>query len=209
MTEKTYQLTLTEKQLQVLVTATDLYARIICGQFCTVAEQFIGKNIPYENLHAAQDMLTAAKTSIFPEFGGSPHASHSIRSPDVGESAKISYDIEQVLRHRLSWDSDNKEGQAKDEKFRGPWYDLPWKSADEPLPVLVSEESCSCKYPECTGRENRPIADLSNNVCERCKAMVCSSSLEICPKCQRNCCPRCFPDNDVCVGCFISRSRGH
>jgi len=76
MPEPQYTLTLTSEQANTLVQATDLYMRVLCGQFQVLAEQFIAREgVSFEALDAARQHLADAKRLIFPELGRHPGAS--------------------------------------------------------------------------------------------------------------------------------------
>lgn len=104
-----YQLTISEKQAKVIISALDLFSRIGIGQFERILDhpQYMNKifddNTSYkicqEHLKRIKKLLT----------GYPPHASYGIGHPKVHGDCTISYDLMQVIRHRLAWDN-NPEG---------------------------------------------------------------------------------------------------
>lgn len=131
-----YHLSLTEKQAHVLIKALDFYSRIKCGQLTEIENIFRDvlifeeRKIPLENLEKSEKVLADLKRLLFPEID-SPNASYGIREAP-GESEKIAYDIQQVVRHRLAWD-----GVKPGEKPQGVWGYEPWKtSTTQDLPKI-------------------------------------------------------------------------
>lgn len=151
MPDYDYTLTLTQKQADVLVRATDVYMRLLLGQFNIVAEQFLFREgVTPERMDMARRHLDAAKTCLFPELGGSPSASHSMTSPKNEEASRVAYDIHQVLRHRLTWDQDAASMTPR-KGFKGVWHDVPRKTSQQPLPRVDAESLCSCGDKDCPG----------------------------------------------------------
>lgn len=104
-----YQLFISKKQARVITSALDLFSRIGIGQLEEVlrhpqyANVIFNDHISYkickEHLNRIKELLT--------EFG--PNASYGIGHPKVHGDCTISYDLMQVIRHRLAWDN-NPEG---------------------------------------------------------------------------------------------------
>lgn len=152
MSEPQYTLTLTAAQAQTLIQATDMYMRVLCGQFHVVAEQFVArKGISYKALDVARQHLDAAKALIFPELGSHSGASHSISSPKTPETSKIAYDLHQAIRHRTTWDRDAVAGytEAHRKGFRGVWHSVPTHTSQEPLATIQGDDKCPCSNQFC------------------------------------------------------------
>lgn len=144
-----YDLTLTHEQMNVLQRACDLYTRVQMGQFWSVAEVFLYNDTyqlePMAAL-ALRDAADALKPIVFPNLA--PNAYHGICSDKTPEPAKISWDIQCVMRHRQSWD--------KLEGGKRPFgvnYDTPLHTAKHPLPKIsaVDGSGCPCTDPFCKG----------------------------------------------------------
>lgn len=146
-----YNLSLTKKQAEVLVRATDVYMRLLMGQFNIVAEQFLFREgVTSERMDMARRHLDAAKVCLFPELQGSSTASLSMTSPKNEEASRVAYDIHQVIRHRLTWDE---EAASKKPRtgFKGVWHDVPMKTSGEMLPHITAETPCYCGEKGCRG----------------------------------------------------------
>lgn len=108
--EKTkYQLTISEKQTRVIMYALDLFSRIGIGQLEEILRHPQYANVIFNNnatYKVCKELLDEIKRYLtnFP-----PHASYGIGHPEVHGDCTISYDLVQVIRHRLAWDN-NPEG---------------------------------------------------------------------------------------------------
>lgn len=93
--EKKYRLEISEKQAYLLQEATELFARIMMAQFDHISYTLhINHNLPTESYHKLSDSLRALEHLIY------DHTSR--RRSDLGD---ISWDLYQVIRHRLAWDN--------------------------------------------------------------------------------------------------------
>jgi hypothetical protein len=124
--EKKYVLEITERQLSILIDATEILARIGMGQFWTIIEHIVPKK-PFakywEELPTARDILTSlgARMLDYPE-----NASPGIHNPIVADKHQIAWDLHQVLRNRLAWDRHPEGGMQTQ-------FDDPLLSSKEPL----------------------------------------------------------------------------
>jgi len=142
MTE--YKLTITSEQARVLRNACELYTRVQMGQFWAVAEIFHDRGNYWELKEAAEKL----KPLVFPDLPA--NAYHGICSDKTPEAAKISYDIQCVLRHRQSWDKLDAEADELDKRPFGVNYDTPLHTAKHPLPKINNEGfKCPCLDPFC------------------------------------------------------------
>jgi len=140
-----YQLTITPEQARVLRQACELYTRVQMGQFWSVAEVFFH----HDNYHELKEAAERLKPIAFP--GLPSNAYHGICSDKTPEAAKISYDIQCVLRHRQSWDA--LDGEVDKRPF-GVNYDTPLHTAKHPLAKIGKEGSseCPCKDTFCKSK---------------------------------------------------------
>lgn len=140
-----YNLTLTHEQMDVLQRACDLYTRVQMGQFWSVAEVFFSEDC----YHQLRDAANALKPIAFPDLA--PNGYHGICSDKTPESAKISWDLQCVMRHRQSWD---KLEDTVDKRPFGVNYDTPLHTAKHPLSKISSVDGsrCHCTDPFCKSR---------------------------------------------------------
>lgn len=130
-----YTLHLTETQLNALSAASELLARLHMGQFPTLTEYI---NVPIEHISEFQADLENLKL----HFGLTYYSSWGIMNDDqVPEQARILWDIHQVIRHRLAYDS--RPGLTPENRWsEGAWtvqYDEPYKTSSEPLPTITHD----------------------------------------------------------------------
>lgn len=137
--EPAYELAnLSEVQARTLVDALDFFSRIQIGQFEEVLSMARMGSIPHRdevNLSAriaeieeAEPLLREVKRLL---TGHSPNASFGILSDKTPESAKVAYEIQRAIRHRLAWDRQPEGGIGVD-------FDDPdsLRSTGQPLAVL-------------------------------------------------------------------------
>jgi len=131
---KPYQLFLTEKQAQVLVSALDLYSRIGMGQLSEVAYVLrmnaLGNPNGQADVLAKVEDLTREAASYW--MGGSG-SYYGIFSEKINDSFRVAWDLQQVIRYRLAWDR-NPEGGIQ------VIFDEPLKSSQEPLACIKKQK---------------------------------------------------------------------
>jgi len=109
----------------------DFYSRIGIGQFEEIVHgSFIfdwGSPVSWNNQYdQIRHLLDGVKFNLI----GMPfNASLGICGPDTPERAKIAYDIQQVVRHRLAWDREPKGGYTVD-------FDKPMQCSNLELPKI-------------------------------------------------------------------------
>jgi len=109
-----YQLTISEKQANVITMALELFTRIGLGQLERILDhpqysrKIINDNISYEE---TKELLYKVKSVL---TGYDRYASYGIGNENVHESCIVSYDITQVIRHRLIWDKKPEGGITTD-----------------------------------------------------------------------------------------------
>lgn len=133
ITERRYDLTLTEAQARVLVSSLDLYMRIGLGQFREVLDVHDGE---CRLLDGVRDRVRALLDQIGAEIGFARGASHGICSPQVADRFRAAYDVLQVVRHRLAFDRklDGGPGDGVD-------FDAPRTLSKLGLPTIKKIES--------------------------------------------------------------------
>jgi len=125
---KTYTISgISEHQAHVLIEALELYSRIGMGQFHQIWHVF--------------DFPSGADTDrLFDELryeGGLKHGQYyGIRNSKIRDSFRISWDIYQVIRHRLAWDYEPKGGI-------GVQFDKPFKQGKEDLITFIENKEKS------------------------------------------------------------------
>lgn len=116
----TYNLTINEKQAQVIAQALDLASRIQMGQWCEFIEW-----LPPQNRFCVNDLREQlqpimdkhfAEAKPIPIRGWGSH--YSIHSPYVHDTARVAWDLQKVIEHRLAWDRNPSGGITVD--FDGP-----------------------------------------------------------------------------------------
>lgn len=137
--EPIYALTeLSTVQARTLVDALDLFSRIQIGQFEEILNLARMGSIPHredrsvseriEEIEEAEPLLREVKLLL---TGHSPNASFGIFANKTPESAKVAYEIQRAIRHRLAWDRNPEGGLGVD-------FDDPdsLRSTGQPLAVL-------------------------------------------------------------------------
>jgi hypothetical protein len=94
-----HELTLSADQASALSTACDVYSRVQAGQLAELAQGMRGRSV--EAYHRTVDALRQASADA---SGLRVPAYHSIGSAALRDTARIAYDLHQVVRHRLAWD---------------------------------------------------------------------------------------------------------
>jgi hypothetical protein len=126
---KTYTLTMSEEQAQIVVRALDLYSRIGIGQF----EEILRVYDPCCTLTSM--MRDEARTHINCvklAYGHPENGSHGIHNPKVRDDFRVAYDVQQVIRNRIAFDKNPEGGFQVD-------FDTPRAISQLPLPTIKSE----------------------------------------------------------------------
>jgi hypothetical protein len=122
-----YQMTVSEKQAEILVRALDIFSRIGLGQFEEVLQVYDANlKLSYEQREQIRAGLVIAKGAA----GHPPNGSYGIHNPEVREDFRAAFDVMQAVRHQLA--------QDKSHAFRGPVaQDTPHKIGKENLPEIT------------------------------------------------------------------------
>lgn len=128
-----FEITLTGAQMRALESATDLMSRIMIGQLREVLDYAPIKDGHVVEWHvrrkeAAERILNQALYEICDLTPSSSFGIHN--RTEVKDDARISWDLQKVLRHRLAWDL-NPEGGF------GNQYDTPMRCGAEELARAV------------------------------------------------------------------------
>lgn len=137
--EPAYELAnLSEIQARTMVDALDLFSRIQIGQLEEILSMARMGSIPHrddqdvsariEEIEEAEPLLHEVKRLL---TGHSPNASFGIFGEKTPESARVAYEIQRAIRHRLAWDRQPKGGMGVD--FNDPDS---LRSTRQPLTVL-------------------------------------------------------------------------
>ena len=104
---KTFQLTVSEKQLKVIVKATELLGRIGMGQFVEILDNFNTEEFPIKQIHSWENRIRSINKEIF----GSEYAHHGICSDKVPDSARTAIDICALIKFATKTENDTKLGR--------------------------------------------------------------------------------------------------
>ena len=131
--QKKYTLTLTQKQVEIVEQALEVYFRCGMGQFRNALDRYFwSPKISVEDSHYAYTYLDLIGSLL---TGMPSNASPGSASPKVDDRYRVAYDIYQTVRHRLAHD-ELKPGEKPGIEVR---YDAPRHlSTEEPLPQIKS-----------------------------------------------------------------------
>ena len=95
---------LTEKQANVISKALDVFSRCHAGQYyMALTEALPPTHLSDFNHEVVRGLLNQVKEEIFTDLSSLTY--YGIHSQEIGENAKIAYDLHQVIRHYLAWKS--------------------------------------------------------------------------------------------------------
>ena len=126
-----YRLTMTEGQAQVLQKALEIYSRLFIGQIKAAVEQIHFNNnreIDYQRVRKLSDQLKFELT------GMQSNASYGIYCNEVDDSARVAWDLQQLLRYQMAWDNNPKGGNTVN-------FDKPMKSSKKEPLALIEKHS--------------------------------------------------------------------
>lgn len=108
-----YNIELSEQQAIVLISATEMYARLLAGQTFTLSDHLIAE-ISTEDLSQIRDLLRQVEKIIY---------NNKLPKP---KQSNIAWDMYQSIRYRISWDKYPEGGN-------GVCFDRPICMSGEPL----------------------------------------------------------------------------
>lgn len=117
-----YTIEVTDRQLEILINSTELYARIHIGQLFTILDEMIGK-INNSDLEKIREYLRSCE-SLF--------RINEVDSRKFPQS-NIAWDLYQVLRYKYSWDKHPEGGCTVN-------FNPPLKMGQEPLAKITKNE---------------------------------------------------------------------
>ena len=128
LTKKKWQITVDHSQALALIQALDLYSRIFMGQIEEIT-RYGSAMIPAVPSGELAEWFNNIKLRMFPELP-SGHAYHGIHSPKIDDTARVAWDLQQVIRYRVSWDTENTNDNDQ-YRFRGVNFDPPLRSSEK------------------------------------------------------------------------------
>ena len=137
-TDKKWQLVINHSQALTMIQALDLYSRIHMGQIEEIT-RYGSALLPAVPSGDLGSWFNSIKAKMFPELP-SGHAYHGIHSPVISDVARVAWDLQQVVRHRVSWDTEDPKDKPP---FRGVNYDPPIKSSEEEPLAEIKEAAKS------------------------------------------------------------------
>ena len=126
---------LTERQMQALSEACDLYSRLAMGQLDDLKHVLpLAKfdEIDWSGFHEDMAKVEALLRTHYSHELRAPNSFFGIASEQVSEQAKAACDLHQVVRHRLAWDRAYDEGVIKPGDSR-KWPEMMQVSFDDPM----------------------------------------------------------------------------
>ena len=134
MTEKLYNVQVTEKQLQVISTACELLSRIQGGQVREVFEHLpLRKDMDWGVYHEIKDELTKRMPQILKDEIDGWSSSFGVGHKELPESHDISWDLYQTARHQLFWERAVDQGWVEDFNSPRDWSNMIGVSFDKPF----------------------------------------------------------------------------
>jgi hypothetical protein len=137
---KTYQITATKAQLEVISLACELLARVQLGQWKYIFDHLPVKEENYENYNLVEDRIKSMMPLILKDNMDGVSSSYGISNSSLPESNSIAFDIRDVIRNKLSWEDavkkeviDSIESPRKWPSMLGVNYDSPHHWGSEPL----------------------------------------------------------------------------
>lgn len=125
--EQYYNLTISETQAHTICAACELLSRIHMGQLDHITNILV--HLEMDRFCELRDELRRLEPLA---TGLPPNSYHGIHSQETPEEARIAWDINQVLRHRVSHDRADREGVPSTFTHRMTVnYDTPLRSSEE------------------------------------------------------------------------------
>jgi hypothetical protein len=134
MTEKLYNLQITEKQAKVLMEATDLLQRVQLGQWKEIEDSLpLKKPIDYEQLHNDLRLIGSILSNHMLDGIDGGASSLGIGHPSLPESNGILYDLYKVIAHKLCWERAVEKGIIESEDSPRKFMEMMTVDFDPPM----------------------------------------------------------------------------
>lgn len=142
-----YTIELSKKQMAIISSACELYARLGIGQWREI-EKFLPleKVIDYESFHDCMDSIGRELSKFMISNVDGYRSNLGISNRMVNDSCRDAWDIHAVLRNRLAWDRALAKGVVKEGEPRkwpemmGVDYDEPCKLGCETLVKVTKDD---------------------------------------------------------------------
>lgn len=126
-------ITLEGESSYVLTRALDFFSRMGLGQLreigWIVRWYFDSlKKMSYEEFDGVDEMLNYAKALL---TGFPSNASWGIYCPEIHDDFRVAWDLQQVVRHRVSWDAVGNPPRRQWPEMMGVNYDTPMHSSEQ------------------------------------------------------------------------------
>lgn len=135
MTTKTYTLTVTENQARIIAHAVELMSRIQTGQWFSFIDwlpqqhQFSRHELREKLQPVMTEHFSKTKPDNCPYVIDGWNNNYNILAEYVPETARVAWDLQKVIEHRLAWDRNPEGGFTVD-------FDEPAHAGTEPLAVM-------------------------------------------------------------------------
>ena len=139
-----YSLTVTKEQTQVMQTALEFFSRIKAGQLQELWYTCSNGNADREHF---EQIMRQMKLCLFPDIPLNASYGVGWSTENSDGSGDIAWDLNQVIRHRLSWDNVGNPSQRDWKTMIGVNFDEPMKFGKEPLAEIerITEDKDHCK----------------------------------------------------------------
>lgn len=116
-----YCLEITEAQARIIRDACELFSRLHMGQIDELRHMNLSRR-PDDDYLQTEFIIKALKLQLFPELAA--NAYYGIQSPEIPDSARIAYDLHQVIRRFLA-------GPKPEGEFSFVIYDEPMRTSEQ------------------------------------------------------------------------------
>ena len=133
-----YNLTLNETQLNVMVTALEMYSRVGCGQLgIAVASHpdVVKRNADYDFTKTLDCLF---RQNVYTDLLPYANRYYGIFAPSIDSSNRVAWDMMQVVRNRLAWDRVGAPPELNWENMFG--VGAVFVSSSEEVPVITKIE---------------------------------------------------------------------
>lgn len=141
-----YTIELNKRQVETIMAAMEIYARLGIGQWRDAVDALPLKP-DYDTWHDDLDAIGAILARHTKRSVNGWQSSLGISSADVAENAQIAWDVYQVIRKKLSWQRAVLEGVVESENSPRNWgkmmsvvYDDLFQVSNEPPVIIKSAE---------------------------------------------------------------------